>query len=83
MGRNKVGGVLRWGEVLVAMTLEDLEINREVWESILIPASMLGSGCSKRDFSSTGVQDSPRASLSRMLISHSPSEQRLSCRSAA
>lgn len=47
------------GEVPVALTLENLEIDLEVWKSVLIPASVLGSGCSKRDFSSTGAKDSP------------------------
>lgn len=47
------------GEVPVALTLESLEIDLEVWKSVLIPASMLGLGCSKRDFSSTGAKDLP------------------------
>lgn len=51
-------GFYRDRGVPVALTLENLEIDLEVWKSVLIPASMLGSGCSKRDFSSTGAKDS-------------------------
>ena len=42
----------------VALMLGNLETDLEVWKSVLVLASMLGSGCSKRDFPSTGAKDS-------------------------